>query len=295
MSDGVTILSRTTRVSVVLSLVLAFTFGCGPKPVVTSEATSPTVVYPDIRPVEVHVISSDRSMTVRWKQQGTGTISGYNIYIMRHPVAGKSQSAKSAEVTLPHNTSVYPGDTNLDDEYIEYIADGLDNGVKYYISVKVVFPNQTMSTPSNELLAVCGPRGECSLFVRFKSENDGFSFVSGESVRADDATNDLYFFSKDGVDYLASPSRLNNYLRKSGFSLVSKGGTLDDVRKRLSADESLAANADRIAVSSGNWVLMKTVENHTVLIQVQGLSSESDSRRVTLWYAVCPMAGEAIF
>jgi len=297
MNNRIVLLRRAAGLSIIASLVLAFAFGCGPKkPAVTSETGLPPVTHPDIRPVELQVVAGNGTMTVRWKQQGTGVISGYNIFISREPITLKTPQLASAVAVAPHNTTVYPGDTNLEDEAIEYIAYGLDNGVKYYVSVRVVYPDQSMSKPSNEVLAVCGPRGEFTLTMRYKAENDGFSLVTGRHVRADASTNDLYFFSKDGVDYLASPTRLNAYLRKTSFSLVRAGGQFDDIRQRLAAGKGTIGNGtDKIGISTGNWLLVTTAENYSALIQVKGLTGQNDAHSVTLWYALCPMAGATTF
>jgi hypothetical protein len=297
MNNLIVLLRRAGNLRVVASLAIAFALGCGPKkPAVTSETGLPSVTHPDIRPVELQVAAGNGTMTVRWKQLGTGVISGYNIFVSLEPMASKSQQFSSAAAVAPHNTTVYAGDTNLEDEFIEYVAGGLDNGVKYYVSVRVVFPDQSISGSSNEVVAVCGPRGEFSLTVRYKSENDGFSLVTGQPVRADASDNDLYFFSKDGVDYLASPARLNAYLRKTSFSVVSAGGRFEDIRRKLATGKGSVWNGtDRVAVNSGNWLLLTTAENYSALVQVRELMGQNDSRTVTLWYALCPLAGEAVF
>lgn len=294
MRNRDSLLRRFACPATVLLVALASFLGCAPqKPAVTPETAVPATIHPDVLPVGLQVEVGNGTMTVRWKQQGTGVISGYNIFISREPLTSGSPQGNSVS---PHNTTVYPGDTNPDDDVIEYVADGLENGVKYYVSVRIVFPDQSMSKASNEAVAVCGPRGEFSLSVRYKSDNDGFSLVAGRHVRADASDNDLYFFTKDGVNYLASPDRLNSYLRKSTLILVSNGGQIDEIRSLLASGKvNSGSSNDKVAVKPGNWVLLTTAERYSALIQVKELAGKDDSGSVTVWYALCPLAGEAIF
>ncbi|PWB72337.1 hypothetical protein C3F09_06785 [candidate division GN15 bacterium] len=296
MSRAYAYFNPVVRCGAAALVAIACVVGCAPqKPAVKPEGTQPAIIHPAVLPVDLQVESGDGKMTVRWKQQGTGVISGYNVFISREPLVAKYEEAGAVPVA-PHNTTVYPGDTNPDDGVIEYDAGGLDNGVKYYVSVRIVFPDQTMSAPSNEVVAVCGPREEFTLTVRYKSDNDGYSLVAERQVRADAANNDLYFYTKDGVDYLASPDRLDGYMRKSRFSLISTGGQFNDIRQQLASGKvTIGSGADKVAITPGNWVLMTTAEKYAALIQVKGLAGKDDARRVTFWYALCPLADELIF
>jgi len=296
MSDCARPTRQAIRFGIITVLVLASGFGCGPtKTSVKPETGLPTIAHPDILPVDLNVTAGNGTMTIRWKLQETGVISGYNIFIARESLASDFRQPNAA-VVAPHNTTVYPGDTNPEDEFIEYVADGLDNGVKYYVSVRVVFPDQSMSRPSNEVVAVCGPRGEFSLSPRYKSDADGYSLVTGRQVRADGSDNDLYFFSKDGADYLASPDRLNSYLRKSTFAVISKDGTFEEIRRKIATDKVGSERwIDKATVKPGSWLLVRTAEDYTALIHVTGTTGEGDARYVTLWYAICPLVGETFF
>jgi hypothetical protein len=276
-------------------LTIVFILNCGPKQAVVAPESKPAVPsHPDVLAAGLTAEAGDRSMVVRWRQLGTGSISGYNIFITRGPQVNVANDAGAK--AAPHNTTVYPGDTNPDDSVIEYTADGLENGVKYHVTVRVVYPDQTMSKTSNEAIVVCGPRGEFTLAARYKSHADGFALASGKQVRADAADNDLYFFTKDGVDYLASPSRLNGYLRKSRFISVDHEGILDQARRKISAGQLRSQKGEeRIVVKPGDWVLLLTDEGLSALIHVIALSGVNDARMMRLSYNLCPLAGEAIF
>ena len=224
-------------------------------------------------------------MTIVWEVECPRLISGYNIYISEQPLSeGNSR---------PFNATVYPGDTDPDDGVVQYDAQGLDNGVRYYVSVRVVFPDQSPSTPSEEVAAVCGPRGEIELTTRYSSEQDGYSFAQNQYVRADDLNNDLYFYSKGGTDYLASPIRLDGFLRNNRFMRLSVNGDLETVKHQLASIDSEPRD-DRVAVREGDWVWIVTTEGHHALVQVRKLTSKEGKGTVVLSFAYWPISGPLI-
>ena len=121
----------------------------------------------------------------------------------------------------PFNPTPFPGDTNPDDGVEHFTAEGLQNGVTYYVTIRTVYPDGTLSPPSREVGVVCNPRGEVEISIRYESEHDGYSFAGDRYVRADTDENDLYFFSKDGIDYIASPDRLDGFL-KNRYKMKTK-------------------------------------------------------------------------
>jgi len=208
----------------------------------------PTGCYPYNVSVEVN----NRQMTVTWRNKCSLLMSGYFIYISEEPLADQYPGTQLPASVKPFNQTPFPGDINPEDETEHFVAEGLENGVKYYVSVRIVNPDRTLSKPSNEVMAVCGPRGEIELSIRYKSDRDGFSFEKNTYVRADDIDNDLYFYSKDGTDYLASPNRLNGFLKTNKLKVLPFNGEFDQVRARFSALESQPDN-DRVAVRRGDW------------------------------------------
>lgn len=284
--------SGAALVAIAVLICLA---ACQPKQSkIAPESAAPTIAHPDVYPVDLKAEPGDNLLTLRWSQHGTGTISGYNIFIANAPLVKPNGEFSGKQ--SPHNTSVYPGDTNPDDSVVEYVADGLNNGVKYYAAVSVVYPDQTMSRPTNEVLAVCGPRGEFELGIRYKSDNDGFSLVSGEQVRADASANDLYYYAKDGEDFLASPSRLDGYRRKTRFLLVGREGSFANIAAKVNAGEfKNDAGDEKLAVKAGNWVLARTDEKYSALIHVKAVSGTNDSRVMRLSFALCMLVGETSF
>ena len=243
-----------------LPFLILLAAGCGPQQ--PGQETVRTV-YPAGLSVEVN----DASMTLSWKKMGKGPISGYNIYISREPLVAKYPDTTIASTVETYNVTPFPGDTNPEDEIEYFDATKLDNGVKYFVSVRVVYPDRSVSKPSNEVIAVCGPRGEIELAIRFNGEHDGFSFEENQYVNADGISNDLYFFSKDGVDYLASPKRLDGFINVD----------------------------DQVFVGVGNWVLLKCASGSYALVKVLGFSGAGADRLVRLSYAYSTLVGEIFF
>ena len=262
-------------------------FGCGPPGIEHR-------VSRDCAPYDLEVEVDDRAMTVMWKSECDRIISGYNVYISERPIAGADPAVTPGESIEPYNQAVFAGDTDPSDGVEHFVAERLENGVRYYVSVRVVFPDRSLSPPSGEVSTVCGPRREIELATRYSSEQDGFSLGKNMYVRADDLSNDLYFYSKDGRDYLASPDRLGGFLRANRFATLPHRGEFDAVKRYLQQG-AYPATADRIAVKPGDWLLIATVEKTHALVKVLGFSGHDQGRRVRLFLAYCPAAGELLF
>ncbi len=273
---------------IVLATVLALSLaGCGVRKRPPEEA-------PPCRVYDVQVEVNDRRMTITWKKDCPRLISGYNVYVSREPLAEKYPGAFLPASVVPFNHPPFPGDTDPEDEIEHFEAERLENGVRYYVSVRVVFPDQTLSKPSNEVVAVCGPRGEMELSIRYKSGDDGFSFEENKYVAADDLKNDLYFLSKGGTDYLGSPSRLGGFLRENKFQVLPFTGDFQQLRGQLPRLIG-TPTADLVEIHRGDWVLVVTPEARHALLQVRGFTGRGEARRVRLFYAYSPLAGEPVF
>ncbi|MEW6050122.1 MAG: fibronectin type III domain-containing protein [Candidatus Zixiibacteriota bacterium] len=275
--------------AVLLALLLLDT-GCGPKPktVLTPLNMEPSPL-PRMLPYDLHVDVAYGKMTVAWRTHGLGMISGYNVYISPFSLEGAPLDS-----IRPFNVTPYPGDTNPDDSMVTFEAEPLDNGVKYYVSVRVLYPDGRMSAPSNEVTAVCGFRGEIEMPVRFSGDNDGFSLSQGKAVRADSPDNDLYFFTNDRKDYLASPVRLGGFLRETKFAVLSVMGTWQQLRESVVALNATPTN-DKAAIRPGHWLLLKTADETHALVQVLRVSGKDKDRKLLLFVAHCPLKGELIF
>jgi hypothetical protein len=264
--------------------------GCAPAPktVVTPPVVEEKKVTPSL-PVELKLFPGDRKMTVQWKVTGDEVISGFDIFIVDHPVANDAATSPAGKIT-PYNPSAYPGDTNPDDGVEEFPAEQLVNGVKYWVWVRIVHPDGTLSAPTEVKGAVCGPRGEFELKPRFQSGQDGFSLMKGTGTKADGSDNDLYLYDKDGTTYLASPSRLNGYLHVTKFKALPFKGDLKSVRESVLSLNSVPIE-DKTAISSGQWLWIVTADGFNALLQIKELKGGT----ATISYAVCPLAGEMSF
>ncbi len=285
---------ETGRGAVRRSLLVAITlwvailgFGCGPPRMEHGTKR-------DCIPYDLEVRVDNRAMTVMWKSECNRLISGYNIYINESPTSDVDAAVTPGESAEPYNHTVFAGDTDPSDGIEHFVAEPLENGVRYYVSVRVVFPDRSLSLPAGEETVICGPRREIELAVRYSSDQDGFSLDDNIYVRADDISNDMYFYSKDGRDYLASPDRLGGFLRANRFASLPLSGEFDSVKRLLPPITNLATT-DRIAVKPGDWLLLVTPENTHALVKVLGFSGVGKGRRVRLFLAYCPAAGELLF
>lgn len=253
--------------------------GCGP-PKPSEELSAPC------RPYDISIESNDGGMKIGWKVDCPQLISGYNIYLA--PTSVESFRDTSTLPLEPHNAAVYPGDTDPDDNIVYYDASGLDNGVLYRVAVRVVFPDRTLSPPSKPILARCGPRGEFELATRYSGEHDGFSFALGEHVRADDLSNDLYYYSKNGAHYLASPSRLNGFLRTNHFMPQPRTWSFEEYILRGNT-RGEKPTEERVEIHEGDLIWMTTVSSDQAQIRVLNIKVSDGKRTVLLEYAYWPI------
>jgi hypothetical protein len=263
----------------VLALLMLAITSCGPAG--PGDEKRPRACLPQ----NVRAEAASHKMTVIWDMPCTDLIAGYNIYISEKPLVRRDGTM--IESARPFNHPPFPGDTNPHDGVEHFEAEGLENGVTYYVSVRIVRPDQSLSPPSEEIGVVCGPRGYVKLAIRYTADHDGFSFVGDSLVRADALENDVYFFSKDGVDYLASPKRLNGFLRDTRWQVLDFRGDYDAVAAQVALLSTVPSD-ERVVIEKGDWVRMWTPEGDRVLIEVLGLKGKGENRTVELFYAVQP-------
>jgi hypothetical protein len=261
-----------------LLLILA---GCRP-------GSQPGEEYSGSYPYDLAAEVDGGRMMLSWKRHGEGLISGYNIYVSETPLTGKQAAAD------PFNTTIFPGDTDPGDGIEHYEAEGLSDDVKYYVSVRLVYPDRSLSRPSEEVVVVCGPRGNIEIYTRYHGGDNGYSFGNDRAVPTDAGDNDLYFYSREGQDFLASPTRLNGFLRATRMVKLGLKGDLDEVRKHLAATD-IEPSEERVEISAGDWVLMRTPENRHVLMKILSFIGEGRDRRVRLFFAYSGLEDELVF
>lgn len=265
-------------------LILA---GCSPKTGGGDESSR-------TRMFDLKVEVNDRKMTLSWNRYREGAIAGYNIYITETSLAAKFPGPTIDLSITPVNSGPFPGDTNPDDGIEYYTSEGFENGVRYFVSVRVVYTDGSFSKPSREVEVVCGPRGEMELSIRYRSDQDGWSFDKNQYVRADAVSNDLYFFSKDGIDQLISPIRLDGFLNDTRLMVLPYKGSFDDVNRKIMAT-ALTPTEDRVEVNAGDWVLLKVASERYALLQVLKLDGSGTARKAKLSFVYSTLVGEVFF
>ncbi|MFH1701622.1 MAG: hypothetical protein ABIE07_13670 [Candidatus Zixiibacteriota bacterium] len=136
---------------------------------------------------------------------GFRIMRGFNIYLSPAPLAGQYSGYDLPQSIKPYNNEAYPGDPEGNEKHETFEFRELPLAEKYYIHVRVINSDGTLSLPSNEIEIVQMPQGVISLGISYSGNNDGFSFENDAYCGTDDVENDLYFYSKDGTDYLCSP------------------------------------------------------------------------------------------
>lgn len=264
-----------------LILLLATLSACGPSPQPGDETRSMAAVR------NFQVQPDHEQLTISWDPISGESISGYNIYIV--------PDGESLDSSNPVNAAPFPGDTSPEDNRETFEARGLSNGVVYTVWVRVVYPGGLESAPTERVSAVCGGRGEMALGVRYDSENDGFSFANDETVRANDQANDLYYVSVGGVDYLASPTRLDGFLRVTTFVVLPYKGSFDEISAQVEKNRP-EATEERVIVAEGDWVLLRTADNAHTLLNVRSITgADDDSKEISLFYAYSSLRGRLFF
>ncbi|MEW5796276.1 MAG: fibronectin type III domain-containing protein [Candidatus Zixiibacteriota bacterium] len=252
-------------------------------------------VYPHVAfPTDLKVEQNHQRLSLSWRKSGQGPIAGYYIYASDRPLTGYNPNDSLSADISPLNSVPFPGDTNPEDSVENYEVSELSNGVKYHISIRAVYPDQVVSRPSNEVIAVCGGRGEIELAVRYFGKPGGFSFERNEYVEYNAPDNDLYFFSKDSVDYLASPRRLEGFISDTRFLVLPLRGEYADVAARVRETKPTPTD-DQVEVTVGDWVLLKCERGTHALVQVKELRGLARQRRVKLFFAYSSFVGEFWF
>lgn len=238
-------------------------------------------------PVSLTVEPGSRSLLVSWSMTSEDGVAGYNIYV--EPVASDG-SVMEKSGPQPFNATVFPGDTDPDDPRQVFRADGLSNGTNYRIAVSSVYTDGKEQLGSESTQATPRPCGEFSLAVRGKGANDGYCFDQERPVDAHDTLNDLYFFSRDGIDYLNSPARQEGLLKGNTLVRLSVSGS---VAAHRPPQGSIPAHAteEKVAVRKGDWVMIESPSHQFTLVQVRDITGEGEKRMFRAYFIESARAG----
>jgi Fibronectin type III domain len=211
-------------------------------------------------------------------------LQGFNIYAYPHPLGLTDPNLALPESIKPLNPEVYPGDTegNLNRE--TYELKNLDIGVKYYVHVRAVYDDGTLSTPTNEIEIICYPQGIIELNRAHSGEKDGFSFEKFDYYGTDALINDIYYYNKDGKDYLCSAARISAVNKKTRLFSVQGGESL---RNMIDMEPS-GVSSERLEIREGDNCLIKTEAGYSIAARIMRFEGESEIRRVIIEYLCRP-------
>jgi hypothetical protein len=244
-------------------------------------------------PANLEVKSNDQTLFLKWDTNcpKESLLSGYYIYLEDKPIYAAYHNLAPPRGIKPLNHDPYPGDTDPEDRWETMEINNLDNGIEYYVSIRALYPDRTVSVSSNEVIVMCRPEGTFELAFRYSDLNDGHSFADDATVRADGETNDLYFYHKDGFDFIASPHRLNGFLRKSFFYSLGKTENIYQYPK-LDLDFQ---PVEKMPVHEGESYLIETADNNFAKVRIENITGEGKKRRMKINYIYQTIKGQMRF
>lgn len=239
-----------------LFILLSSLFSCGPKP-----AFKMLNVAYDLK---VETVSRGGILSWRVNRQGDSPISGYNIYIAE---------SSDSEGRL-YNKTPYPGDTDgdINNESIELV--GLENGQRYYVFIRTVFPDGKLSRASARVEFKPLLRGRLEISQNHTTGQSGYSFDREIYTQARDFDNDLYIYATSDRVGISSPSRLHPGLRTT---LIYKGDS--PVKSSFKQTQPLI---------KGETYILKTADGGTARLKVVKITGKPPVIKVILGFVYYP-------
>ena len=211
---------------IILSLTI---ISCGPKPQTTQDESK------RCNPHSLTIASTaSHYVKVAWNPgcPGTRIMRGFNVYYSPTPLVGRYPGHDLPKTIKPYNKEPYPGDSEGDMSLETFEFKNIPSAQLFYVHVRVVNSDNSLSLPSNEIEMICYPQGEIGLVESYSGDHSGFSFVTDSYCATDAVENDMYFFGKDGKDYLCSPSRVSSINRANKIYILGPAesiGAIDPV------------------------------------------------------------------
>jgi len=215
---------------------------------------------------------------------GVRILRGFNIYVTEKPVAASYPGSEIPSQFQPYNREVYPGDTLGNPERESYAIEGIDNATRYYVHVRDVYTDGSQSPPSNEIPLVVYAQGQFSLTPSYSGDHDGFDFKTGKYCRTDDMNNDIYFYSKDGEDFLCSPARLGPVNRDTRIFAAGTGAPPEDWATMKPNDDF----DERVRLQEGGVYILNTADGYPVKLEVLAMTGNGDKRQISFDYIYKP-------
>jgi hypothetical protein len=266
--------------SAAIFFLAAILLSCGPKPKQKTEVEERCI------PSGLTIDSTASSYAViAWNPgcPGLRILRGFNIYVAPRPLVSEYSGTDLPDDIKPYNREVYPGDTLGNPERESYAIENLDNAAQYYVHVRDVYIDGTLSPPSNEIPLVVYSQGQFTLSPSYTTDHDGFDFAAGDYCRADALNNDVYFYSKDGADYLCSPARLGPVNRDTKILSVGTAAPANWADMKPNDEFS-----ERVPLRDGGVYILITADGYPAKLTVQSMTGSGDERRVTFDYIYEP-------
>jgi len=215
---------------------------------------------------------------------GLRILRGFNVYVSPVPLAADYPGSDLSPDFRPYNRDIYPGDTLGNPKRESYAIEDLENARQYYVHVRDVYIDGTLSPPSNEIPLVVYSQGQFTLMPSFTGDHDGFDFAAGEYCRTDALNNDIYFYSKDGADYLCSPARLGPVNRETEIFSAGTGVAPENWMEMNPDDEF----TERVRLQEGGVYILITADGYPVKLNVLSMTGNGDERQITFDYIYKP-------
>ena len=277
--------SAVSKAVVVLALLLS---ACAPPPKPSespkpAEAVTTRLCLPHDLTVEGRASHTAR---IAWNPgcSEVRILRGFNIYLSTAPLAAKFPGPDLPDTILSFNREVYPGDTLGNPDRETYTLDSIPNAIRFFIHARAVNIDNTLSLPTNEVQLICYPQGVIELEESFSGRRDGFSFSEENYCRTDALANDLYFYHRNGDDFLCSPSRLGPVNRPTKIYDAGEGIPLAE----LDALAPIGSPLEKILIRVGTNLVIITADGRPAALHVTGTGVENDKHKVVIEYLFKP-------
>ncbi|RKX18691.1 MAG: hypothetical protein DRP26_04755 [Candidatus Zixiibacteriota bacterium] len=237
-------------------ILLMFFFSCGPKPAFKMF----NVAY------DLKVKPVNRGGILSWRiyRQEDSPISGYNIYIAE---------SSDSEGWL-YNKTPYPGDTDGDINLESIELMGLENGRRYYVFIRTVFPDGKLSRPSVRVEFTPLFKGRLEISQNHTTIQSGYSFAKERYTKARSFDNDFYIYATSSKMGISSPSRLHPDLR---ITLINK---VDNLAK--------GSFEQTQPLIKGETYILKTADGGTARLKVVKITGKPPLLKVVLDFVYYP-------
>ncbi len=221
---------------------------------------------------------------------GTRIMRGFDIYLSPVPLVDKYSGREFSNSIKPHNHELYPGDAEGNPDRETYEIENISNATRYFVHVRAVYNDGSFSKPSNEIDLICYPQGILELAVSYSGDQAGFSFAEDRYCRTNNLENDIYFYHKDGKDFLCSPSRLGAVNRMTKIYPAGKGVTPPYPEKLQRVGEA----SEKIEILPGRNIVIETEDGYYAGLYIRQLERSGDDRRAIIQYFYRPPVAEPV-